>query len=188
MLRKLSCHKADSGQRRERVDSRPYRFCRQSAPSSEQWFNVERQRVDCRPPSADNLNLAAAIVTSACLRPARVNGGDSKLKSFMLVPSDDSSFRFTCVLHHSWVLSNRVVPRRRGCPVSAVRRPAGPGFSLVRRCANSKTGEPRSRAGMQSYRVEAGKLVETWLALQPLGSAWPDAVAQEHWTSRPPIK
>jgi hypothetical protein len=24
---------------------------------------------------------------------------------------------------------------------------------------------------MQSYRIEAGKLVETWLILQPLGSA-----------------
>jgi hypothetical protein len=41
---------------------------------------------------------------------------------------------------------------------------------------------------MQSYRIEAGKLVETWLILQPLGSAWPDAIAQEHWTSSSPIK
>jgi hypothetical protein len=41
---------------------------------------------------------------------------------------------------------------------------------------------------MQSYRIEAGKLVETWLILQPLGSAWPDAIAQKHWTSPPPIK
>ena len=49
-----------------------------------------------------------------------------------------------------------------------------------------QTGEPRSRAGMQSYRVEDGKLAETWIALQPLGSAWSDAVAQEHWTSPPP--
>jgi hypothetical protein len=49
-----------------------------------------------------------------------------------------------------------------------------------------KAGEPRSRAGMQSYRIEAGKLAETWIALQPLGSAWTDAVAQEHWTSPPP--
>lgn len=40
----------------------------------------------------------------------------------------------------------------------------------------------------QSYRIEAGKLAETWLAMQPLGSAWTDAVAQEHWTSAPPIK
>lgn len=49
-----------------------------------------------------------------------------------------------------------------------------------------KTGEPRSRAGMQSYRIEDGKLAETWITLQPLGSAWADAVAQEHWTSPPP--
>ncbi|WP_374368871.1 ester cyclase [Dongia sp.] len=51
---------------------------------------------------------------------------------------------------------------------------------------DTKTGEPRSRAGMQSYRVEAGKLAETWVMLQPLGSAWMDAVAQESWTSPPP--
>jgi predicted SnoaL-like aldol condensation-catalyzing enzyme len=51
-----------------------------------------------------------------------------------------------------------------------------------------ETGEPRSRAGMQSYRIESGKLAETWLSLQPLGSAWTDAAAQEHWTSPPPTK
>jgi len=50
-----------------------------------------------------------------------------------------------------------------------------------------KTGEPRSRAGMQSYRIEAGKLAETWLVLLALGSTWTDA-AQEHWTSTPSIK
>ena len=33
-----------------------------------------------------------------------------------------------------------------------------------------------------------GKLAETWLMLQPLGSAWTDAGAQERWTSPPPIK
>jgi hypothetical protein len=49
-----------------------------------------------------------------------------------------------------------------------------------------KTGEPRSRAGMQAYRIEAGKLAEAWLSLLPLGSAWTDAVAQEHWTSPDP--
>jgi hypothetical protein len=48
-------------------------------------------------------------------------------------------------------------------------------------------GEPRSRAGMQSYRTEGGQLAETWLSMQPLGSTWTD-VAQEHWTSAPPIK
>jgi hypothetical protein len=51
-----------------------------------------------------------------------------------------------------------------------------------------KTGEAQSRAGIQSYRIEGGKLAETWLAMMPLGSAWTDAVAQEHWTSPPPIK
>jgi hypothetical protein len=51
-----------------------------------------------------------------------------------------------------------------------------------------KTGEPLSRAGMQSYRIEDGKLAETWITLLPLGSAWTDAVAQERWTSPPPNK
>ena len=41
----------------------------------------------------------------------------------------------------------------------------------------------KTRAGMQLYRVEGGKLAETWLTLMPLGSSWPDSVAKEHWTS-----
>ena len=61
-------------------------------------------------------------------------------------------------------------------------------FRFAFKWTDPKTGEPRSRAGMQSYRIDAGKLVETWLILQALGSAWPDAVAQEHWTSPPPVK
>jgi hypothetical protein len=49
---------------------------------------------------------------------------------------------------------------------------------------DTKTGEVRSRAGMQSYRIEEGKLVETWASMQPLGSTWTDT-PQEHWTSPP---
>jgi hypothetical protein len=37
---------------------------------------------------------------------------------------------------------------------------------------------------MQPYRIEGGKLVETWLSVQPLGSTWNNA-PQEHWTSAP---
>ena len=61
-------------------------------------------------------------------------------------------------------------------------------FRFAFKWADPKTREPRSRAGMQSYRIDAGKLAETWLAMMPLGSTWTDAVAQEHWTSAPPIK
>jgi hypothetical protein len=61
-------------------------------------------------------------------------------------------------------------------------------FRFAFKWSDPKSGEPRSRAGMQSYRIEAGKLAETWLMLRPLGSAWTDAVAQEHWTSPPPIR
>jgi hypothetical protein len=45
-----------------------------------------------------------------------------------------------------------------------------------------KTGEKQSRAGMQSYRIEDGKLVETWITMRPLGTSWTD-LPQERWTS-----
>jgi hypothetical protein len=60
-------------------------------------------------------------------------------------------------------------------------------FRFTFKWPDPKTGEARTRAGMQVYRIEAGKLAETWLVLQPLGSAWTDAAAQEHWTSPPPV-
>jgi hypothetical protein len=61
-------------------------------------------------------------------------------------------------------------------------------FRFTLKWTDSKTSETRTRAGMQVYRIEGGKLAETWLQFQPLGSAWTDAVAQEHWTSPPPMK
>jgi hypothetical protein len=54
------------------------------------------------------------------------------------------------------------------------------------RWSDAATGETRRQAGLQSYRTEGGKLAETWISLQPVGSAWPDPVAQETWTSPPP--
>jgi hypothetical protein len=59
-------------------------------------------------------------------------------------------------------------------------------FRFAFKWSDPKTGEPHSRAGMQSYRIESGKLVETWFALQPLGSTWTDT-PQAHWTSPPAI-
>jgi predicted SnoaL-like aldol condensation-catalyzing enzyme len=50
------------------------------------------------------------------------------------------------------------------------------------------SGKPRSRAGLQTYRIEGGRLVETWISMQPMDTDWPDAVAQERWTSPPAIK
>lgn len=47
---------------------------------------------------------------------------------------------------------------------------------------DTSSGEVRTRAGLQAYRTEDGKLAETWVTLQPLGSAWTDAVAQDRWT------
>jgi hypothetical protein len=61
-------------------------------------------------------------------------------------------------------------------------------FRFAFKWTDQKTGEPRSRAGMQSYRIEGGKLAETWIAMHPLGSAWTYAVAQDHWTSPPSQK
>jgi hypothetical protein len=55
------------------------------------------------------------------------------------------------------------------------------------RWTDPKTGEPRTQAGMQAYRVQDGKLAETWITLLPVGSSWPDRVAQETWTSPPPV-
>jgi hypothetical protein len=46
-----------------------------------------------------------------------------------------------------------------------------------------KTGEKQSRAGMQSYRLEEGKLAETWITMRPLGTSWTDA-PQQTWTRR----
>ncbi|MBC9880518.1 nuclear transport factor 2 family protein [Bradyrhizobium sp. INPA01-394B] len=48
--------------------------------------------------------------------------------------------------------------------------------------SDPETGQKQSRAGMQSYRIEDGKLVETWITMRPLGTSWAD-VAQERWTS-----
>ena len=61
-------------------------------------------------------------------------------------------------------------------------------FRFEFKWTDPKTGEGHTQAGMQSYRIAGGRLAETWLSMQPLGSAWSDAVAQEHWTSPPPIK
>ena len=55
-------------------------------------------------------------------------------------------------------------------------------FRFAFRWTDAATGEPRSRAGLQSYRIEAGRLAETWLGMLPMGSAWIDTVAQERWT------
>lgn len=56
-------------------------------------------------------------------------------------------------------------------------------FRFTLKWTDSTTGETRTMAGIQVYRIEAGKLAETWLVFQSLGSAWTDAVEQEHWTS-----
>jgi hypothetical protein len=34
-----------------------------------------------------------------------------------------------------------------------------------------------------NWNDEDGMLVETWLMFEKPGSAWPDKIAQEHWTS-----
>jgi hypothetical protein len=40
------------------------------------------------------------------------------------------------------------------------------------RWRDKETGEQRTLAAMQVYRVEDGKLAETWLISKPIGSAW----------------
>jgi SnoaL-like polyketide cyclase len=60
-------------------------------------------------------------------------------------------------------------------------------FRFTFKWSDPTTGAPITRAGMQSYRIEGGKLAETWIALLPPVSVWPDLVAQDTWTrKRPP--
>ena len=61
-------------------------------------------------------------------------------------------------------------------------------YRFMMRWTDLASGEVRTRAGMQVYRTEDGKLRETWVTLQPLGSTWSDPVAQETWTSPPPLR
>lgn len=60
-------------------------------------------------------------------------------------------------------------------------------FRFAFKWTDAKTGEARSRAGMQVYRTEDGKLVETWLSMQPMGSTWA-GTPQASWTSAPAIR
>ena len=48
--------------------------------------------------------------------------------------------------------------------------------------ADVATGEPRTRAGLQLYRVQDGKLAESWLTLLEPGATWPDGAAHDGWT------
>ncbi len=60
-------------------------------------------------------------------------------------------------------------------------------FRFALRWTDATDGEIRTRVGMQVYRIEAGKLAETWLMLLPPGTEWPETVGQEHWTSKRPM-
>jgi hypothetical protein len=59
-------------------------------------------------------------------------------------------------------------------------------FRFAFKWTDTETGKPCSRAGMQLYRIEAGKLAETWVSLMPPGSTWPDA-PQADWTTKKPV-
>ena len=56
-------------------------------------------------------------------------------------------------------------------------------FRFSFRWTDIKTKQPRSQAGMQAYRIHGGKLAETWLSMQAIGSSWSDSEAQPNWTS-----
>ena len=61
-------------------------------------------------------------------------------------------------------------------------------FRFAFKWTDTKTGEAHNQSGMQVYRTADGKLAETWISYLPTGVVWTDAVAQEHWTSPPPIQ
>ncbi|UTD25661.1 ester cyclase [Bradyrhizobium sp. WD16] len=56
-------------------------------------------------------------------------------------------------------------------------------YRFTMRWTDQATGGVCTRAGLQSYRIEEGKLAETWVVFRPMGSNWSDAVAQDSWTS-----
>lgn len=56
-------------------------------------------------------------------------------------------------------------------------------FRFTMRWSERMSGVPRTLAALQSYRIEGGKLAETWVMFQPPGSAWSDAVAQQDWVT-----
>ncbi|MGJ4944923.1 ester cyclase [Bradyrhizobium sp. HKCCYLS1011] len=60
-------------------------------------------------------------------------------------------------------------------------------YRFTMRWTDQGEGKICTRAGLQSYRIENGKLAETWVTLQPIGSVWSDPQAQERWTSPPPM-
>ncbi|MFZ5782860.1 MAG: nuclear transport factor 2 family protein [Pseudomonadota bacterium] len=60
-------------------------------------------------------------------------------------------------------------------------------FRFTMRWTDQLSGAVQTRAGLQVYRIKGGKLAETWVTLQPPGSAWRDLAAQERWTSPPPL-
>lgn len=59
-------------------------------------------------------------------------------------------------------------------------------YRFTMKWTDQASGEVRTRAGLQAYRIDEDRLAETWVILQLPGSAWSDAVAQDSWTSLPP--
>jgi hypothetical protein len=55
-------------------------------------------------------------------------------------------------------------------------------FRFMFRWAEAEGGTV-TRSGMQSYRIEGGRLAETWIAMQPVGSKWTDK-PQPTWVTR----
>jgi hypothetical protein len=47
-------------------------------------------------------------------------------------------------------------------------------FRNTLKWSDTQTGQAASRASMQVYRIEGGKLAETWVTFLPPGSAWND--------------
>lgn len=71
---------------------------------------------------------------------------------------------------------------------SGLRKATAHGSRFTLKWSDPKTDDTGTRAGMQVYRIEASKLAEICLRMLQPGSAWADAVTQEHWTRPPPIK
>lgn len=57
-------------------------------------------------------------------------------------------------------------------------------FRFTLMWTDASTGEARTRAGMQLYRIDLRKLAKTWLTLLEVGSAWPGTVRPGYRTSK----
>jgi len=119
------------------------------------------------------MDQAGKVVADAVLGIDTLWGGD------VMCPSGTGRF-----IADSW-FSDEPLPVAYTHPAAGRLRQSGGVSSknVDRQAVEEYLREVKLPAAIAGVSEEAGKLAETWLMFQPLGSAWTDAVAKEHWTS-----